>query len=193
MSADIARLCWDAAHSIYGTTAPSPAYARGAAELLFGTACKESDLRYRRQTSPKFEGAVGAFGIFQVELATAEWLLVDWLGRKPALAQSFHLFVFGNDSSVPMDWASKVSEERLIGALWRDDRLGAALCRVRYYAAPGALPKAGDIEGQARYWLNHYNGRGCVKHHSEGECVAQYMKSLGRHAKAFREIEGNDS
>lgn len=185
MSAAIARLCIDAAATIYGSVAPAPHYAMAAAELLYGTACKESDLRYRRQTTPKFEGAVGAFGIWQVELATAKWLLRDWMKARPAVSAAVHRFVFLSDRSVPMDWADRISDERLLGAIWRDDRMGAALCRLRYFAAPGPLPPAGDHEGQARYWLAHYNGRGCVKHHSEKECIAQYVKSWEKHRAAF--------
>ena len=34
---------------------------------------------------------------------------------------------------------------------------GAAVCRLRYYRQPEALPEPGDIEGQAAFWKQHYN------------------------------------
>ena len=42
---------------------------------------------------------------------------------------------------------------------------GAAVCRLCYYRKPDALPEAGDIEGQAAFWKQHYNtplGKGTV-------------------------------
>jgi len=43
--------------------------------------------------------------------------------------------------------------------------LDAAVCRLCYYRKPDPLPKAGDIEGQAAFWTQHYNtplGKGTV-------------------------------
>ena len=45
---------------------------------------------------------------------------------------------------------------------------GAAVCRLCYYRKPDALPAAGDIEGQAAFWKQHYNtllGAGTVSKH----------------------------
>ena len=42
---------------------------------------------------------------------------------------------------------------------------GPAVCRLCYYRKPDALPEAGDIEGQAAFWKQHYNtplGKGTV-------------------------------
>ena len=33
---------------------------------------------------------------------------------------------------------------------------GAAVCRLCYYRQPEALPEAGDLEGQAAFWKQHY-------------------------------------
>ena len=43
---------------------------------------------------------------------------------------------------------------------------GAAVCRLCYYRKPDALSEAGDIEGQAAFWKEHYNtifGAGAVR------------------------------
>ena len=42
---------------------------------------------------------------------------------------------------------------------------GVAVCRLCYYRKPDALAEAGDIEGQAAFWKQHYNtplGKGMV-------------------------------
>ena len=42
---------------------------------------------------------------------------------------------------------------------------GAAVCRLCYYRQLEALPEAGDLEGQAAFWKQHYNtplGEGTV-------------------------------
>ena len=57
---------------------------------------------------------------------------------------------------------SKLIELRAAG-LSLDENLatnlmyGAAVCRLCYYRKPDALPAAGDVEGQAAFWKQHYN------------------------------------
>jgi hypothetical protein len=38
-----------------------------------------------------------------------------------------------------------------------NDCYAAAMCRVRYLRAPGALPAANDINAMANYWKQNYN------------------------------------
>ena len=48
--------------------------------------------------------------------------------------------------------------------------LQVAFCRLHYRRVPDALPKASDLEGQAKYWKKFYNshlGRGTIKHFME--------------------------
>ena len=43
----------------------------------------------------------------------------------------------------------------------------AAFCRLHYRRVPKGLPKANDLEGQAKYWKKYYNtieGKGTVEH-----------------------------
>jgi hypothetical protein len=45
-----------------------------------------------------------------------------------------------------------------------------AMCRLHYRRVPSALPKAEDLEGQAKYWKEHYNshlGKGTIEHFME--------------------------
>jgi hypothetical protein len=53
--------------------------------------------------------------------------------------------------------------------LVQNHKFAAAMARIRYLAAPGALPA--DLDGQANYWWHYYNG--CSPH---GRGPAAYIK-----------------
>ena len=60
-------------------------------------------------------------------------------------------------------------EEHAFQMTW-NLRYGAAMCRLKYYRSPKALPEAGDLEAQARYWKSIYNselGAGTVEKYIE--------------------------
>ena len=109
-----------------------------AEELVLGTAIVESGLTYLKQ-----HGDGPALGLWQVEPATHDDLYTNFLNYRPELG-------------------SKLMELRAAG-LSLDENLatnlmyGAAVCRLCYYRKPDALPEAGDIEGQASFWKEHYN------------------------------------
>jgi len=109
-----------------------------AEELVFGTAIVESGLTYLKQ-----HGDGPALGLWQVEPATHDDLYTNFLNFRPKLG-------------------SKLIELRAAG-LSLDENLatnlmyGAAVCRLCYHRKPDALPEAGDIEGQASFWKQHYN------------------------------------
>ena len=128
-----------------------------AEELVLGTAIVESGLTYLKQ-----HGDGPALGLWQVEPATHDDLYTNFLNYRPELG-------------------SKLMELRAAG-LSLDENLatnlmyGAAVCRLCYYRKPDALPAAGDIEGQASFWKQHYNtllGAGTV-----GKCVYKVQKIL---------------
>jgi hypothetical protein len=176
-------LCLEAAFKIHGTKPPTPAYARNTADLLFGTAAKESDLRYTRQTTPRYGSQVGAFGLWQVEPETGFYLLFKWLQEpsRAALRDSTFRFIFQNDHA-PIaeyaDWRDAVPAERIIGWMQFNERLGVALARLKYFSVPDPIPPQ---DGHAAYWLKWYNGRGCVKHHPESVCLDSYNKAYRKH------------
>ena len=109
-----------------------------AEELVLGTAIVESGLTYLKQ-----HGDGPALGLWQVEPATHDDLYTNFLNYRPELG-------------------SKLMELRAAG-LSLDENLaanlmyGAAVCRLCYYRKPDALPAAGNIEGQASFWKQHYN------------------------------------
>jgi hypothetical protein len=109
-----------------------------AEELVLGTAIVESSLVYIRQ-----HGAGPALGLWQVEPTTHDDLYANYLSYRQEL------------SSRLMDLQSPALSmgENLATNLMYD----TAVCRLCYYRQPEALPEAGDIEGQAAFWKQHYN------------------------------------
>ena len=117
-----------------------------AEELVLGTAIVESGLTYLRQW-----GDGPALGLWQVEPSTQNDLYTNSLNYRPELGSALmelrapNLSIDGEPRHQPI--------------------YGAAVCRLCYYRKPDALPEAGDIEGQAAFWKQHYNtplGKGTV-------------------------------
>lgn len=108
--------------------------------LVLATGIAESGYTCLRQL-----GGGPALGFWQMEPDTEADIWTNWLIHRPAVAE-------------------RVDELKLqIRGLPRAQNLiasplyGAALCRLKYYRAPGALPAVGDLEDQAAYWKLHYN------------------------------------
>jgi hypothetical protein len=107
-----------------------------AEELLLGTALQESRLQYLKQL-----GSGPALGVFQMEPRTHDDIWKNYLKYKPDLAKS----------------VAKLSHSVNAPSLATDLLYAAAMCRVHYLRVPERLPAEGDIQGQARYWKDHYN------------------------------------
>ena len=118
-----------------------------AVNLLLGTCAQESAFgKYSRQL-----GNGPALGIYQMEPFTYNDCLVNFLKYKPDLLAKI-LKVSGLDQFPD-------AEEMV-----NNDVFAACMCRVRYLRASGAIPKT--IDGQAKYWKQHYNtrlGKGTVE------------------------------
>ena len=109
-----------------------------AEELVLGTAIVESGLTYLRQHN---DGP--ALGLWQVEPSTQNDLYTNFLNYRPELGSQLMELRAPNLSM----------DENLATNLM----YGAAVCRLCYYRKPDALPEAGDIEGHAAFWKQHYN------------------------------------
>ena len=138
-------------------------WSRSAEELVLGTAIVESGLTYLKQ-----HGEGPALGLWQVEPATHEDLYTNYLHYRQDLGMA-------------------LAELRAAGASM-DDNLaanllyGVAVCRLIYYRRPEPFPEAGDIEGQAAFWKQHYNtpfGAGTV---------SKYVYKV---EKSLKEAEGH--
>lgn len=122
-------------------------------QMVLRTAAVESALgKELRQTSFSMKSDKGAFGIYQMELATDRdiWNIV--LRAYPLIQMKISQLML---SGIPD------SKDNLLGNIW----YATAMCRMQYYRFSEPLPKADDMYGQAKYWLKHYNkgGKGTVE------------------------------
>lgn len=118
-------------------------YSPEAAELLLGTALQESALCYLKQINGP------ALGVFQMEPATHDDIHINFLAHRQPLADKV--------LTLCPDPHAQVMAGNMLYA--------AAMARIHYLRVPDALPKVGNLEGQAAYWKQHYNtpkGRGAV-------------------------------
>ena len=128
-----------------------------AVNLLMGTAAQESHLgKYRRQL-----GGGPALGIFQMELATFDDIVKNYLRYKPELAAR-------------IERVARISRFKAED-LENNDLLATCMARVHYLRVREAIPS--DLEGWARYWKRYYNtllGKG-----TEEEFIANYKRLVG--------------
>lgn len=128
-----------------------------AVNLLMGTAAQESHLgRYRKQL-----GGGPALGIFQMEPATFDDIVKNYLRYKPELAAR-------------IERVARISRFKAED-LENNDLLATCMARVHYLRVREAIPS--DLEGWARYWKRYYNtllGKG-----TEEEFIANYKRFVG--------------
>ena len=109
-----------------------------AEQLLIGTALTESGLQFLTQ-----HGGGPARGFYQIEPTTAQDLYDNWLPRHAELAARLNRII------VP---GQKIADQLVSNLTY-----ATAIARLIYYRRPEPLPKAGDIQGLARYWKAHFN------------------------------------
>jgi hypothetical protein len=115
-------------------------YDRAAAQLLLGTALKESlRLQHRRQV-----GGGPALGYFQMEPGTHNDIWANYLRYNQQLADQVSALLTSSR-------ANRLFE------LEMNDNYAAAMARVHYLRQPAALPQFGDIQAMANYWKQYYN------------------------------------
>ena len=128
-----------------------------AVNLLMGTAAQESHLgKYRKQI-----GGGPALGIFQMEPATFNDIVRNYLRYKPELA-------------VKIERVARVCRFHAED-IETNDLLAICMARVHYLRVSEAIPS--DVEGMARYWKKYYNtplGKG-----TEEEFISNYKKLVG--------------
>ncbi|OCH31841.1 hypothetical protein A6E13_16510 [Aliivibrio fischeri] len=128
-------------------------HSSAAEQLVVGTIYQESRAKYLKQL-----GSGPALGIIQMEPATYQDIWDNYLAYKRGLANQ----VTELASIANLDDDMRPDEKELITNL----AFAVAMCRVHYLRKKDALPKAGDIDGLAKYWKDHYNthlGAGTVE------------------------------
>ena len=122
-----------------------------ARSLIYNTGKAESDYKTLQQY-----GGGPALGFFQMEPATCRDIWDNYVMYRPKYRDK--LYALGFD------------EGTLEFCLLSNVGLQAALCRLHYRRVPSPLPKAGDLEAQAKYWKEFYNtrlGKGTIEHFME--------------------------
>lgn len=104
--------------------------------LVLGTGLVESSLVWLRQRP-----AGPALGVYQMEPATHDSLWANWLTFRPDAARIMREFTIAGPLPGDMVW-------NLVYA--------TAMCRLRYWIVPQALPPL-DPMGLAQYHKVHYN------------------------------------
>ena len=118
--------------------------------LIFRTGMAESGYRALAQNGGP------ALGFFQCEPATRDDVLDNYTAYRP------------NYEDALVDLGFDMDERRL--SFISNIAVQAAFARLCYLRAPKRLPKASDLEGQAKYWKTFYNtikGNGTVEHFIE--------------------------
>jgi hypothetical protein len=123
------------------TLAPMNMDGLAAERLVLGTALTESRLTYIDQVDRAAKPGP-AFGLWQIELPTAESIYNDFLQYHPTVG-----------AQVMLRRSGLTLAENLTGNL----HFGALMCRLIYWRRPEPLPAADDLEGLALYWKAHYN------------------------------------
>lgn len=148
-----------------------------AEELVLATAAQESQFRWVDQLD-KYDKPGPAYGLWQMEELTHDDLWDTFLRYRAGLR--------GRLSKLMTIWAMEERDDSdplsppPVEELHWNNLYAAAMCRVRYYRAPGALPKVAglgcatpeQVASMASYWKQHYNtllGRG-----TEAEFIRNY-------------------
>jgi hypothetical protein len=126
-------------------------YSEDALEMIYRTGKAESGYRTLQQY-----GGGPALGFFQMEPATYRDIWENYVMYREKYRNK--LYSLGFDDS-KMDYC-----------LMSNIGIQVAMCRLHYRRVPSALPKAEDLEGQAKYWKEFYNshlGKGTIEHFME--------------------------
>lgn len=106
--------------------------------LVLATGLVESEYAALRQ-----HGGGPALGFWQMEPATCDDCWTNFLDFRPQLKAKVLMLM--------------VRTESRIDQLAWNLRYGAAMCRIKYRRAPGALPDADNAPRMAAYWREFYN------------------------------------
>ena len=134
-------------------------WSKPAEDLMLGTACQESHCgEYIRQLG--CSDTIGAFGVWQMEIATARDIYDNYLRYRPELKAAVE----------HLRGAGQSIQDALISNL----AYACALARIKYRRDPAAIPS--DLRGQAEMWKRVYNtatGKGTID---------EYMTNWARYA-----------
>ena len=133
-----------------------------AVALVLRTGMVESRLHYTRQRAARKRIGI-ARGFFQFEPWVARSVINDYLEYRKTLIADIEKACVCDLSMLDDDTPEEMASMDL--QLQGNIPLQIVLCRMKYRPVPRPIPPASDVEGQATYWLNHYNagGKGTVE------------------------------
>ena len=172
----VAKLCLDCAEYIIPR---SPGYTEATGRLLFGTACAESLLTYRRQIGFHTDDVRGAWGLWQTEYAPV-YDSVVMLSRKANLGERCINWL--EKHGIVNAWTTMNGDPlRLMELIRAQDAVGCLFARLHYLRFPTAIPI--KQEEQAAYWKRNYNthlGAGTIPGYLEKwrQCGADTWETL---------------
>ena len=126
-------------------------YSKDAIDLVYKTGNAETGYRHLKQM-----GGGPAIGFWQVEPATLIDIMDNYVKYRPELEKRLKSLGFSRNDI----------ETRVMSNI----ALQAVFCRLKYKRDRYALPKANDLEAQAKYWKRVYNthlGKGTIEHFME--------------------------
>ena len=124
---------------------------KDARDLIYKTGKAESGYKTLQQY-----GGGPALGFFQMEPNTALDIWNNYVMYRPKYRDKLYSLGF-DDGTLEFCLLSNIG-------------LQAALCRLHYRRVPSILPKADNLNAQAKYWKKNYNtelGKGTIKHFME--------------------------
>lgn len=124
-------------------------YSMAAEDLIVGTCAAES----RLGTYIKQVGTGPALGVMQVEPATHDDCWASWLRFRSNEQELMRQMV------APCWWSSEHNRPRAIAMVYSLD-YSVAIARIVYRRAKPPLPKSGDWQAMAAYWVQFYNRGG---------------------------------
>ncbi|WP_417804068.1 hypothetical protein [Thalassospira lucentensis] len=145
-----------------------------AENLLMGTAAHESHLGdFIKQV-----GGGPAMGIYQMEPATLNDCYENYLNYPSRADLKAKVDAFLAQSPMTSGTNGAPAGPDKATQLATNLAYATAMCRIRYYRAPAAMPSdANDLDGLAAYWKQYYNtplGAGTTQ-----QFIADYHRYIG--------------
>jgi len=123
-------------------------YSEDAVDLIYKTGNAETGYKHLKQM-----GGGPAIGFWQVEPATLIDIMDNYVKYRSKLEKGLKSLGFDR----------RCMETRVMSNI----ALQAVFCRLKYKRDRHPLPKANDLEAQAKYWKRVYNthlGKGTIEH-----------------------------
>ena len=123
-------------------------YSKDALVMIMRTGMAETGFRHLKQM-----GDGPALGFFQVEPNTIKDTMDNYVKYRSKI----------QDCLLKLGYADDDVSYRVMSNI----ALQVAFCRLKYRRDKHAMPKASDVEGQAKYWKRVYNshlGKGTIEH-----------------------------